>query len=151
MTDEEVVAYVREQRRMQFGSLNRDGSIHLVPINHSFLGDEIAFWADALSQKVVNVRRDPRVTLLMEDGDRMDNYRGVQIRGTARIVEDQESVQAVGDGYFRGFPEGVIPEAVREATRSVGQQRVAVVVTPGRVASWDHSKFPGISALDVGR
>src|SRR5688500_4021493 len=148
MSDDEVREFVAAQRKLQFASINKDGTPHIVPINYSFLGDDIAFWADPGSQMCANIRRDPRVTVLIEDGARMEEYRAVQIRGRAEIVDAQDQVQQVGDGFFRGFPAEMVPAEVKEATRRLGTERVAVVVHPDKVVSWDHRKKPGIQARD---
>ena len=151
MTAEEAAAFLDSQRRAQFASINRDGTPHLVPVNYSLLEGRLAFWADEGSQKVANVRRDPRVTCLVEDGRQISDYRAVQLRGTAEVVDDQDVVQRVGEGFFRHFPPDAIPEAVREATRELGRLRAAVVVTAERVVSWDHTKVPEIRPDDIGR
>src|SRR2546423_12414349 len=151
MTDDEVAAFLDEQRRAHFATINADGTPHVVPVNYALIDGKLAFWGDPGSQKVANIRRDPRVTYLVEAGDRIDAYKGVQIRGRADVVDDEDVVQAVGDGFFRNLPPGIITDEIRQATRELGLKRVAVAVTPEKVISWDHTKMPGIRAEDVGR
>ena len=42
------------------------------------------FWTFAKSQKVVNLRRDPRITCMVEAGDEYSDLRGVELVATPR-------------------------------------------------------------------
>lgn len=152
MTAEEVAAFLAECSKCQFASLDADGTPHVVPVNYVPWGDGgIAFWADPGSQKVVNARRDRRVTCLVERGSRVRDYQGVQIKGEAEVVEDQAVVQAIGAAFLERVPPDRRTDRVVAATEELGRQRIAVVVTPRRVISWDHTKAPDMRPADVGR
>src|SRR5262249_26250107 len=76
--------------------MHRAGSIHAVAMWYGFLDGALAVETKAKSQKVQNLRRDPRLTFLVEAGDRYEELRGVELVGNARVVEDPESVHALG-------------------------------------------------------
>src|SRR5919109_5669098 len=97
MSDEEIRAFLEEQRILQVATLDHDGYPHLVAMWYVLLNNEIAFWTYAKSQKSVNLRRDPRLTCLVEAGERYEELRGVQIKGEAVIYDDSETVQRIGE------------------------------------------------------
>src|ERR1022692_1934846 len=85
MSDDEVDAFLHERRPMSLCTINHDGSIHAVAMWYGFLEGAIAFETKAKSQKVQNLRRDPRITVLVEDGDYYEDLRGVELVGSAEI------------------------------------------------------------------
>ena len=69
MSPEEIDAFLHERRAMTMCTLNHDGSIHAVAMWYGFLDGSIAIETKAKSQKAVNLRRDTRITCMMDDGD----------------------------------------------------------------------------------
>ena len=61
MTPDEVEAFLAERRAMTMCSLSRDGSIHAVAMWYGFLDGCVTVETKAKSQKVQNLRRDPRL------------------------------------------------------------------------------------------
>ena len=55
----------------------------------------IVFETYTSSQKVVNLERDPRITVLLEDGLEYNNLRGVMIKGTANLVSEPTEVKQI--------------------------------------------------------
>ena len=81
MTPDEVDAFLAERRNMTMCSISHDGSIHAVAMWYGFLDGCVTVETKAKSQKVQNLRRDPRLTLLFEDGDYYEELRGVELVG----------------------------------------------------------------------
>jgi len=96
MSEEEIRALLEEERIVQIATIDHDGWPHLIAMWYALVNDKIAFWTYTKSQKVVNLRRDDRLTCLVETGERYDELRGVQIKGKAIINDDRETVQQVG-------------------------------------------------------
>jgi PPOX class probable F420-dependent enzyme len=137
MSPDEVRTMLADNRKVQLATLNPDGSVHLVTMFYTLLDDRIAFWTYRTSQKARNLARDPRVTCLVETGDEYFDLRGVQIRGTATVLDD---VRAVGRGVATGVA-GVPADAVDDYVAHAARKRVAYRVEPVRVVSWDHRKL----------
>jgi PPOX class probable F420-dependent enzyme len=99
----------------------------------------------AKSQKVRNLERDPRVALLVEDGESYGELRGVVLYGRAELVRETERVldtlARVSRRYGPGA--GADPAALRAALRRQAAKRVALRIRPERVVSWDHRKLGG--------
>src|SRR3954466_8667980 len=90
MTPGEVEAFLAERRSMTMSTISLDGTIHSVAMWYGFLEGAVAFETKTKSQKVQNLRRDPRLTCLVEAGDTYDQLRGVSLVGTGEIVEEEE-------------------------------------------------------------
>lgn len=143
MTDDEVADFLAERHTMNVASLGADGRPHLVAMWYGTFPDgALGFWTYGRSQKVVNLRRDPRMTCLVEDGDVYEELRGVELVADATIVEDREQVLALGESVFDRYTGPYTPEA-RPALEAVGAKRVAVRLEIRDVVSWDHRKLGG--------
>ena len=140
MTPQEVDGFIRQRRPMTMCSINHDGSIHAVAMWYGFLEDCVAVETKTKSQKAVNLRRDPRVTCLMEDGDVYEELRGVELVGRAEIVEDPERMWALGvdlfERYYSPYTEELAP-----FVQTMLNKRVVIKVHVDRVVSWDHRKL----------
>jgi PPOX class probable F420-dependent enzyme len=143
MTPGEIEAFLDAERTLQVASINGDGTPHLVAMWYARHNGAIAFWTYAKSQKVVNVRRDARLTVMVESGDKYEELKGVTIYGHARVIEDLDEVFAFGDKVYERYWGPIDNDLVREGVRAMGRKRVLIVVEPDRTVSWDHSKLGG--------
>jgi PPOX class probable F420-dependent enzyme len=100
MSDEEIRTFLAAGRDLQVASINADGTPHLVTMWYAMRDGEIAFWTYAKSQKVVNLRRDPRLSVLVAMGEVYDQLKGVSIIGRAEIVDDPEAVLGYGEAVY---------------------------------------------------
>jgi PPOX class probable F420-dependent enzyme len=145
MTPAEVTAFLSEPRTMVLSTLERDGSPHAAAMWFAIENDEVLMWTYAKSQKAVNLRRDPRCALHVEDGLAYNELRGVLIQGEGRVIEEFEAILEIGKALYErytlpsvGLPveQGPIVELERQA-----RKRVGIAVPLERVSSWDHSKL----------
>ncbi len=140
MTPEEVDAFLHERRPVTLCSINHDGSIHAVAMWYGFLEGSVAFETKAKSQKVQNLRRDPRMTCMVEDGDYYEELRGVELVGRAEIVEDPARMWDLGVDLFERY-HGQYTEELRPFVETMLHKRVVVKLLVDRVVSWDHRKL----------
>ena len=103
MTPGEVEAFLAERRSMTMSTISADGTIHSVAMWYGFLEGAVAFETKAKAQKVVNLRRDPHLTCLVEAGDSYDQLRGVSLVGTGEIVEDPDRIWELGVSVFSRY------------------------------------------------
>jgi PPOX class probable F420-dependent enzyme len=144
MTHDEIVKYLGDQRTLQVASIDRDGAPHLVAMWFAFWDDKLAFWTYGKSQKIVNLRRDPRLTVMVESGSTYEELQGVMIKGHATIVDDLDEVLRFGEKVYERYWGPIDNDAVREGVRTMGAKRVVVVVEPDSITSWDHRKLGGV-------
>jgi PPOX class probable F420-dependent enzyme len=140
MTAAEVEAFIAERRPMTLCTINHDGSIHAVAMWYGFLDGCIAIETKAKSQKALNLRRDGRVTLLFEDGDRYEELRGVELVGRADIIEDADSLLELGKSVFSRYYQPYTDEML-PFVEVMLQKRIGVKIHVERTVSWDHRKL----------
>jgi PPOX class probable F420-dependent enzyme len=140
MTDEEVDEFLRERRPMTMCTINHDGSIHAVAMWYGFLEGAIAVETKGKSQKVQNLRRNPQVTCLCEDGDYYEELRGVELVGRVEVVEDPDRMFSLGVNLFERYY-GTYTEEMRPFVEIMLNKRVVIKVLVDRVVSWDHRKL----------
>ncbi len=142
MTPDEVDAFLAQRHTMSVATIGPDGRPHLVAMWYGFLDGAPAFWTYAKSQKVLNLRRDPRITCLVEDGQTYDALRGVELVGTAEVIDDPDRVVEVGAEIHRRY-NGPLTDDMLPVIRQVGRKRVAVRIDVERTVTWDHTKLGG--------
>ncbi len=140
MTGAEVDAFLHERRPMTMCTLNHDGTIHAVAMWYGFLDDSVAIETKAKSQKAQNLRRNPTMTCLFEDGDTYEELRGVELVGRAEFVDDRESMWALGVNLFERYY-GTYNEELKPFVEAMLHKRVVVRLAVDRVVSWDHRKL----------
>jgi len=140
MTDAEVEEFLDRERTLQVASIGPDGVPHLVPMWFGVIDGRIAMWTYAKSQKAANLRRDPRVTCLVEAGETYGELRGVSITGRAELHDDYDTVFAVGAALF-GRYQGDMTHASRAGVEAESRKRIAIFVDPVRTVTWDHRKL----------
>lgn len=141
LTPEEQKQYLTESHTIILVSNDKHGYPH--PLAMWFVVDDdgaVVMTTFQKSQKVLNLRRDPRCALLVESGRTYPELKGLMIRGRAEIDPDTEKVldvlMRINAKYNQGPTEGF-----REAVRGQAQKRCVVRIRPERIASWDHAKL----------
>jgi len=143
MTDAEVETFLQEHKTMAIATIGPSGRPHLVAMWYAWVDGDLAFWTFAKSQKVLNLRRDPRITCLVEDGAEYNELRGVELIATARMTEDEEQVLRFGIAEFERYQGAKISEATLPIVKNMANKRVVVKLDIERVVSWDHRKLGG--------
>jgi PPOX class probable F420-dependent enzyme len=131
---------LRETGTAAHATIDKGGFPHVVAMN--FLVKDGAFYMTsyAKAQKVLNIRRDPKVALMAEAGDTYSELRGVMVRGRCEIIEGEAAVRAIfadmaeARGAPRERPRGSVDSAPK---------RVVLKISPEKIVSWDHSKLGG--------
>ena len=142
MTDEEIAAYVERSRTATMATNGPTGTPHVIAMWYAVIDGQIWFETKARSQKVQNLKRDPRITCLIEDGLTYDVLRGVSIEGRATIVEDPDDIWKVGVSVWERYS-GPYTEEVKPLVEFMLNKRIAVRVDVDRIRSWDHRKLGG--------
>ena len=151
MSADEIRNYLREGHTMTLATNGPRGHPHVVAM--FFVVDDdltIRFATYANSQKVKNIERDPRVSLLVETGTAYSELRGVMLEGHAEIEKDLEKTVAtmIEANARTGSPLPDIEQIPHDVKIKMASKRVLVSVTPSRFVSWDHGKLPGSKTPD---
>ena len=139
LTDDEQREFFDSAKTVVMATSNHDGYPHLVPMWYSMLDGLVHMHTYKSSQKVVNIERDPRGAILIEDGVDYDKLRGVFVRGLFEILDDQELCYRIALASALKY-QGLDEDTAGAALRYYIRKRVAVVFHPEKVSSWDHRK-----------
>lgn len=148
MADDEITEFIDRSRTATMATVLPNGRPHLVAMWYAVLDGEIWFETKAKSQKAVNLRRDPTITVMIEDGHTYDTLRGVSIDGTAEIVDDPETNLRVGISVWERYT-GPYTDEMKPFVEQMMNNRVSVRVVESRRRSWDHRKL-GMPAVPLG-
>jgi PPOX class probable F420-dependent enzyme len=149
MTAAEVHAFLAAPRNIEVATVGGDGWPHLAPMWYVMRDGKVVFRSFTKSQKIVNLRRDPRVTLLAEDGEAYAELRGVMIKGEADLINDPAVVLEIYGELAARYPMvGTEPvaldaTALEAAFGRFAPKNTAVIVHPKKMVSWDHTKLAG--------
>jgi nitroimidazol reductase NimA-like FMN-containing flavoprotein (pyridoxamine 5'-phosphate oxidase superfamily) len=138
LTPEEQAAFLRDNRKAALATLDQDGFPHVVAMN--FIVRDGAYYMTSYgkAQKVMNIRRNPKVGVMVETGGAYAELKGVMVRGDCELIEEPDAVGEVlgwlGEGRSTSRPAG----AARSAPK-----RVALKIIPRKTMTWDHSKLGG--------
>ncbi len=120
--NEQQRAFLDEVHYAVVGTLNRDGSIQQTVVWFVREGDELRFSLGASSVKVQNLRRNPTITLTVEDGARY-----LSLSGSAAVEPaDQELRKRLAQRYLGA------ERAAEWITQSPNAERASVRITVQR-------------------
>jgi PPOX class probable F420-dependent enzyme len=148
MTNEEIASFLERSRTATMATVGPNGTPHLVAMWYAVVDGQIWVETKARSQKALNLRRDPRITVLVEDGWTYDTLRGVSLEGTGVIVEDPDQLWNVGVSVWERYS-GPYTEEARPLVEYMLNKRVAIKVEVERARSWDHRKL-GMDPVPIG-
>jgi PPOX class probable F420-dependent enzyme len=147
MSPDEIRKFVRESKTAILVSNGPHGYPHPMPMWFA-CGDDLAIGMTtyAKSQKVLNLRRDPRCSVLFESGEVYQELRGVVLYGRAEIVDDVERVidTLLAANKLHAGDDPAQARAIRDGMRKNASKRVLIRLRPERIVSWDHSKLGGV-------
>lgn len=120
---------------MALSTIGKDGFPHTVPIGYFVADGKIYIGCIDNTQKVKNIERNPKVSLMLESGTKMDDIKGVLIKANARIIrrdEDRVYVSRLA-ALQRGVAEADIPTTAKPGS-------VYVQATPNKFISWNYGE-----------
>jgi PPOX class probable F420-dependent enzyme len=141
MSEPEIVALLDECQSLQVATLDKTGAPHLTTVWFAYRDGVYLFETYGKSQKVVNLRRDPRVAVLAEQGTSYDQLRGVSVQGRAEVVAGGERLHELMRVIVARNHAALDAAEVAKIATSMAEKRVVVAVHPGKVISWDHRKL----------
>lgn len=144
MTEDEIAAYLADQTILNVASIGPSGHPHLVAMWYVVMNGEIVFWTFGKSQKVLNLKRNPKITGLIESGDSYDQLKGLEVVGTARLIEDYDTILSIGKAVGLKYNgEGAISDAAMPFLEAQAKKRIGIAIEVERYVSWDHTKMGG--------
>lgn len=144
LTPEEQTALLKQVKTMALCTIDKNGYPHAVAMAFMVKDGCIYMTSYRKAQKVVNIRRNPKVAVMVETGKQYNELKGLMIRGRCEIIDDADQVWTIMR-EIRGFQEGSSPPPADAVVQARAQKRAALKIIPEKIASWDHSKLgPGV-------
>ena len=146
LTDDEIRSYMNDARTLIIVSNGRNGYPHPMPM-WFYMDDDGNFFCTTFrkSQKVVNFRRDPRASLLVESGEEYAELKSVLAYAECEVIDDFDTVcdtLVKVNTKGREVDDGEV-EALLSAVSKTAEKRVVLKFTPREIISWDHAKLGG--------
>ena len=138
LTLDEQAAFLRQNRKCALATVDQHGFPHVVAMNFREKDGAYYMTSYGKAQKVLNIRRNPKVGIMVESGGAYAELKGVMVRGDCQIIEEPEEVAET----LRLLGEGRTTERPAGASRSA-PKRVVLKITPQKTFPWDHSKLGG--------
>jgi PPOX class probable F420-dependent enzyme len=138
LSEEEQAEFLRANRKASLATLDKDGFPHLVAMTFGVRDGVYYMTSYAKAQKVLNIRRDPKVGLMVEAGGSYAELKGVMVRGHCEIIEGEDAVR---DAW--AVISGASATPRRRETNDSAAKRIVLKVTPHKTVTWDHSKLGG--------
>jgi hypothetical protein len=153
LSDEELDELMTSSWNMRIATVGSGGRINLTPMWFGWVNGKIYF--TGRGQKIVNLRKNPQATLLVDKNERFPELIGAMFQGTANVLESadeenadpdlEEARMVLGAKYAGGHGE---PDASprRNESTATGETNRWVVFTPDRLVSWDNHKIAALRA-----
>ncbi|MFF3557534.1 pyridoxamine 5'-phosphate oxidase family protein [Streptomyces tsukubensis] len=144
MTPEEIDAFLAGQRTCRVATVSPDGRPHAGALWYVWDGTSLWLYSIVRSRRWADLRRDPRIAVLVDAGEEYGELRGVELSGT---------VVPVGESPRTGEPCAKLREPEKLfARKNFGLDAMPhdgrhawLRLTPDAVVSWDFRK-PGRTA-----
>jgi len=144
---EELMATQWNMRIATIGPQNR---INLTPMWFGWGGGRIYFYGRG--QKVVNLRRNPTCTVIVDRNEKFPELQAVMIQGRGIVLEDAAAEAAdphlaevrvqMGRKYNGGHGQPPAENPPPNGASAGGRNRRWIVVVPDHIVTWDNFKLP---------
>lgn len=138
LSEAEQAEFLATHRKCALATLDADGYPHLVAMTFGVHNGAFYMTSYAKAQKVLNIRRNPKVGLMIEAGASYGELKGVMVRGVCDIIEGEDAVREAW-----AIISGASGAPRRRETSDSAAKRVVLKVTPLRIVTWDHAKLGG--------
>lgn len=149
MTEAEQLEFLSAGHTLQVATVGADGFPHVAPMWFVIEDGKVVFRSFTKSQKIVNLKRNPSLTVLVETGRSYDELQGVMIKGTANLVTDRQFVLnmygRLASKYemIGGARIELTEDDLETAFGRFADKNTAVIVEPAKIITWDHTKLGG--------
>ena len=138
LSEAERAEFLGAHRKCALATIDGDGYPHLVAMSYGVKDGLFYMTSYAKAQKVINIRRYPKVGLMIEAGGAYAELKGVMVRGICDVTEGEDAVREAW-----AIISGATNTPRRKETNDSAAKRVALKVTPLRIVTWDHTKLGG--------
>ncbi len=149
LSTEQVDEIMAAQWTMRVATVGPGSRINLTPMWFGWAGGAVYFFGRG--QKIVNLRRNPVCTVIVDRNEKFPELQGIMMQGHGRVLEDLEAERSdphlddvraqIGVKYNGGFGQPLVDAPPPFAATARGRNRRWVVMAPEYIVSWDHFKL----------
>ena len=154
LSSEQIDEIMAAQWNTRVATIGPGSRINLTPVWFGWAGGAIYFFGRG--QKIVNLRRNPVCTIIVDRNEKFPELQGIMLQGHGRVLEDVEAENSdphlvdvrvqIGMKYNGGFGQPLLDAPPPFAATARGRNRRWVVMAPEYIVSWDHFKLPNKSS-----
>ncbi|MDG1990616.1 MAG: pyridoxamine 5'-phosphate oxidase family protein [Dehalococcoidia bacterium] len=137
LDDKSINQLIYSSKILNLATISKNGIPHLVPM-WFVLDDQlnINFTSYYKSQKIVNLKRDNRIVVMVESGIKYQELKGITIEGIAKMDSNKELILQTVNSITAKY--GVNRTA--SDIDNIINKRVNVKIIPKKITTWDLSK-----------
>jgi hypothetical protein len=142
MTSEELDSFLRSERTCRVATIGADGP-HATPLWFGWDGSHVWLYSITRSKRWADLRRDPRISVVVDAGVDYVELRGVEVTGTVQMVGEvprtgapDENLSAIETLFAQKYMGS--PEMFHDG------RHAWLRVVPTKVASWDFRKLAAL-------
>jgi nitroimidazol reductase NimA-like FMN-containing flavoprotein (pyridoxamine 5'-phosphate oxidase superfamily) len=138
------------QWNMRIATIGPGSRINLTPMWFGWGGGRLYFFGRG--QKVVNLRRNPVCTVIVDRNEKFPELQAIMIQGRGRVLEDAAGEAAdphlpavrrqMGIKYNGGHGRPPADDPPPNSASAGGRNRRWVVIEPEHIVTWDNFKLP---------
>jgi nitroimidazol reductase NimA-like FMN-containing flavoprotein (pyridoxamine 5'-phosphate oxidase superfamily) len=147
---EEIMTTCWNCRIATIGPANR---INLTPMWFGWAGGQIYIYGRG--QKVVNLRRDPTCTIIVDRNEKFPELQAIMLQGQAQVLEDADAEAAdahlaqarlqMGRKYNGGHGQPAVEDPPANSATVRGKHGRWIVFKPDVSLTWDNFKLASLS------
>ena len=149
LSGEQIDEIMAQQWTMRVATVGPGSRINVTPVWFGWAGGAVYFFGRG--QKIVNLRRNPVCTAIVDRNEKYPELQGIMLQGHGRVLEDLEAENGdphladiraqIGLKYNGGFGQPLLDAPPPFAATARGRNRRWVVMAPEYIVSWDHFKL----------
>lgn len=152
LSDEQLEELMQSSWNLRIATVGPGDRINLTPMWFGWAEGKIFIYGRG--QKVVNIRRNPACSIIVDRNEKFPELQAAMFQGRARVLEtaaDEQSESGMaevrrqmGVKYAGGHGEPAGAEATDNNATAAGKTARWIVFTPDRLVTWDNFKLAGL-------
>ena len=150
LTPAQVDEIMLSEWNMRIATIGPKSRINLTPMWFGWGGGRIYLYGRG--QKVVNLRRNPNCTVIVDRNVKFPELQAIMLQGRATVLEDAAMESAdpflaevrvqMGRKYNGGHGRAPVANPGANTATAGGRNRRWIVLEPSHVVTWDNFKLP---------
>lgn len=154
LDQQQIDAILRTEWNIRVATIGPGERINLTPMWFGWAGGKI--YIHGRGQKIINLRKNPTCTMLVDRNEKFPELQGIMMLGKACVLEDAAAEQAdphlaevriqMGKKYNGGHGKPAVVDPPPVASTAGGSTRRWLVFTPETTVTWDNFKLAKLGA-----